>query len=211
MSGDECGREQEERMCLLSGHHEWRLVIFHDSLFSPSVFVFYLWLSAVKGQDLHHSVCLSVCYNMRKRETALRGRRESRMRAVMACVGLASLSLISVWRLIRWHCLRCISTRMRNSRYYQHATKEFCDTPRARNVITHRKRKTISCLKVLLLFYVLILQRFRFQQGQTVTSSAAHSFILSERCSPAAHIHPERWHLKNHIHTHKHTHICFIL
>lgn len=106
------------------------------------------------------SFCLSVCYNMKKRETALRGRREwgmrwSDLRAVIACVGLASLSLISVWRLIRWHCLRCISTHMRISRHYQHATKEFCDTPWARNVITHRKRKTacteqatISCLKV---------------------------------------------------------------
>jgi len=43
---------------------------------------------------------------------------------------------------------------MHFSRQYQHA-KEFCDTPWARNVITHRKRKTafkeqaaISCLKV---------------------------------------------------------------
>lgn len=36
-AASECGREQEERICLLSGHHEWRLMIFHDSLFSPSV------------------------------------------------------------------------------------------------------------------------------------------------------------------------------
>ncbi len=151
MSGDECGREQEERMCLLSGHHEWRLVIFHDSLFSPSVFVFICDCLLWKGRIC---IILSVCllqYEKERDSSEGKERVENemeRMRVVMACVGLASLSLISVWRLIRWHCLRCISTRMRNSRYYQHATKEFCDTPRARNVITHRKRKTISCLKV---------------------------------------------------------------
>jgi len=58
----ECGRDREERRCLLSGHHEWKQMIFLDSLF------FCLWLSAGKGQDLHHSVCLSVCYNMSERE-----------------------------------------------------------------------------------------------------------------------------------------------
>lgn len=36
----ECGRERDERRCLLAGHHEWKLMIFHDSLFFPTVCVF---------------------------------------------------------------------------------------------------------------------------------------------------------------------------